>query len=398
MPSNRRKRSRRRNPVIASISNKTFLIVSCIMLVIIGISVTVIRLRYEAESKALMEEKQRISEEIEEIYVTANSEISNLKDHKANSIIRISAVGDILCGDLLKLYGKDYSNIFTDITKYLEEGDLVLGTYETNVTGETENFAKAIKDCGIDTVSIAHNHSLDLGIEGLNRTDSYLKELGMNTVGIYKDTPEERVLIVERKKIKIAILAYTYDDGDEGVNIYSEELAKADLEYAKQNAAFTIVMMHWGNVNTNYISSKQKEQAQFLCDNGADIIIGAHPSAVQKMEVITNSSGKDCFVAYSIGDFTSDFSNENANLELILNLQVYVDTEGNSEIYRVDYTPIYMFDKGYKFEKNRFKILDMKQEIANYEFNNNLLDKETYDKLVRGIDRLNRIVVKNQDE
>ncbi len=398
MPSNRRKRSRRRNPIIASISNKTFLIVSCIMLVIIGISVTVIRLRYEAESKALMEEKQRISEEIEEIYVTANSEISNLKDHKANSIIRISAVGDILCGDLLKLYGKDYSNIFTDITKYLEEGDLVLGTYETNVTGETENFAKAIKDCGIDTVSIAHNHSLDLGIEGLNRTDSYLKELGMNTVGIYKDTPEERVLIVERKKIKIAILAYTYDDGDEGVNIYSEELAKADLEYAKQNAAFTIVMMHWGNVNTNYISSKQKEQAQFLCDNGADIIIGAHPSAVQKMEVITNSSGKDCFVAYSIGDFTSDFSNENANLELILNLQVYVDTEGNSEIYRVDYTPIYMFDKGYKFEKNRFKILDMKQEIANYEFNNNLLDKETYDKLVRGIDRLNRIVVKNQDE
>ena len=398
MPSNRRKRSRRRNPIIASISNKTFLIVSCIMLVIIGISVTVIRLRYEAESKALMEEKQRISEEIEEIYVTANSEISNLKDHKANSIIRISAVGDILCGDLLKLYGKDYSNIFTDITKYLEEGDLVLGTYETNVTGETENFAKAIKDCGIDTVSIAHNHSLDLGIEGLNRTDSYLKELGMNTVGIYKDTPEERVLIVERKKIKIAILAYTYDDGDEGVNIYSEELAKADLEYAKQNAAFTIVMMHWGNVNTNYISSKQKEQAQFLCDNGADIIIGAHPSAVQKMEVITNSSGKDCFVAYSIGDFTSDFSNENANLELILNLQVYVDTEGNSEIYRVDYTPIYMFDKGYKFEKNRFKILDMKQEIANYEFNNNLLDKETYDKLVRGIDRLNRIVVNNQDE
>ena len=398
MPSNRRKRSRRRNPVIASISNKTFLIVSCIMLVIIGISVTVIRLRYETESKALLEEKQRISEEIEEIYVTANSEISNLKEHKANSIIRFSAVGDILCGDLLKLYGKDYSNIFTDITKYLEEGDLVLGTYETNVTGETENFAKAIKDCGIDTVSIAHNHSLDLGIEGLNRTDSYLKELGMNTVGIYKDTPEERVLIVERKKIKIAILAYTYDDGDEGVNIYSEELAKADLEYAKQNAAFTIVMMHWGNVNTNYISSKQKEQAQFLCDNGADIIIGAHPSAVQKMEVITNSSGKDCFVAYSIGDFTSDFSNENANLELILNLQVYVDTEGNSEIYRVDYTPIYMFDKGYKFEKNRFKILDMKQEIANYEFNNNLLDKETYDKLVRGIDRLNRIVVKNQDE
>ena len=398
MASNRRKRSRRRNLKLFSISNKTFMIVSCIMLVIIGLSVTIIRLRYDNDVKNLLEEKERIAAEVEEIYTSANEEISSLKDHKANSIIRISAVGDILCGDLLKTHGKEYSNIFTDVTKYLEDADIVLGTYETNVTGETEGFAKAVKEAGVDTVSIAHNHSLDLGEEGLNRTNSYLKEIGMDTVGIYKDTPEERVLIVERKKIKIAILAYTYDDGDSGINIYSEELAKADLEYAKQNAAFTIVMMHWGNVNSNYISSRQKEQAKFLCDNGADIIIGAHPSAVQNMEVIKNQDGKDCFVAYSIGDFTSDFSNENANLELILNMQVYVDTEGNSEIYRVDYTPIYMLDKGYKIEKDRFKILDMKQEIANYEFNNNLLDKDTYEKLVRGIDRLNRIVIKNEEE
>ena len=398
MASNRRTRSRRRNPIIATISNKTFIIVSCIMLVVIGISVSIIRLRYEADLKTLMEEKQRIAEEVEDIYTSANTEISNLKNHKANSIVRISAVGDILCGDLLKVHGKDYTNIFTDITKYLEDADIVLGTYETNITGDTESFAKAIKLAGIDTVSIAHNHSLDLGKAGLDRTNSYLKELGIDTVGIYKDTPEERVLIVERKGIKIAVLAYTYDDGEEGVNIYSEELAKADLEYAKQNSSFTIVMMHWGNVNTNQISSRQQEQAQFLCDNGADIIIGAHPSAVQKMDVIKNKDGKDCFVAYSIGDFTSDFSNENANLELILNLQVFVDTDGKSEIYRVDYTPIYMFDKGSSFETNRFKILDMKQEIANYEFNNKLLDKETYDKLVRGIERLNRIVIKKQEE
>lgn len=151
-------------------------------------------------------------------------------------------------------------------------------------------------------------------------------------------------------------------------------------------------MMHWGNVNTNEISSYQQDQARFLIGNGADIIIGAHPSAVQKMEVMQNSKFEDCFVAYSLGDYTSDFTIENANLELILNLQIFIDKEGKASIYKVDYTPVYMYDKGYKYKENRYKILDMKKEIAMYGTEESEIDKQTYEKLVRGVDRLNSIL------
>ena len=111
------------------------------------------------------------------------------------------------------------------------------------------------------------------------------------------------------------------------------------------------------------------------------------------MEIMQNEAGEDCLVAYSLGDFTSDFSYENSNLELILNIQLYYDGENDEvSLYKVDYVPIYMNDYGSKNKTNRYKLLDMKNEIANYGRDGSTLDKATYDKLVRGIDRLNEII------
>ena len=142
-------------------------------------------------------------------------------------------------------------------------------------------------------------------------------------------------------------------------------------------------MMHWGNVNTNEISREQERQAKFLIENGANVIIGAHPSCIQKMEIKKNKEGKDCFVAYSLGNFTSNFNNENADLELILNFKILVDKEKNVYLYKVDYTPVYMINN---------KILDMKNEIQKYDTEDSNIDKKTYEKLVRGIDRLRKII------
>lgn len=390
---NRRSRTRRKdNILIKTISNKVFIRISSISIAIIILCLCAMKLLNIKENEKIAQEKQRINSQIEDIYTATSNTLNSLDNYKTDSIIRLSAVGDILCGNNLKQYGKDYNNIFTDISKYFKDSDFTIGTYETNITEETKSFADAVKNSGIDVVSLAHNHALDNGIDGLNKTKEYLESIQMQTVGKAEDTSENRVKIIEVKGTKIAILAYTYDNKKQGVNIYSEDLVKQDLSYAEENAAFSIVMMHWGNVNTNAISDEQQEQAKLLINNGADIIIGAHPSAVQKMEVVQNQDFKDCFIAYSVGDYTSDFSVENANLELILNIQIYVDKDGNASLYKVDYTPVYMFDKGSKCNESRFKILDMKKEIANFDTDGSEIDKNTYEKLVRGVDRLNSIL------
>ena len=391
--SNRRARTRRKeNKILETISNKTFIRLSIISIIIIVVCIIIMQFLNAKEKQKIAEEKARIDAQIEDIYTSTSAKINSANEYKTNQIIRLSAVGDILCGNNLKNYGKDYNNIFTDISKYFKDADYTLGTYETTITDDTKSFADAVKNSGVNFVSLAHNHALDNGMEGLTNTKDYLESIGIKTVGTYDTAPENRVKIIEIKDTKFAITAYTYDNNKEGVNIYSEDLVKEDLKYAEENAQLTIVMMHWGNVNTNEISETQKEQAKFLINNGADLIIGAHPSAVQKMEVIQNQDFKDCFVAYSIGDYTSDFTIENANLELILNIQIFVDREGVASIYKVDYTPVYMFDKGYEYKEDRFKILDMKAEIADYGLETSTIDKNTYDKLIRGVDRLNSIL------
>lgn len=392
MPNRRARNRRKNNVVIDTISNKTFIIISSIMIVIIIGCLAIMKVLNVKEMEKIAKEKERINSQIEDIYTSTIAEIDSLKSYKTNSIIRLSAVGDILCGNNLRQYGRDYNNIFTDISHYFGDSDFVIGTYETCITDDTTDFADAVKNSGIDFVSLAHNHALDNGIDGLNRTREYLEKISIRTVGKSEDTSAQRVKIIEVKGTKIAILAYTYDNHKTGVNIYNEDMVKQDLEYAEENSAISIVMMHWGNVNTNEISSEQQNQARFMIANGADIIIGAHPSAVQKMEIMQNSKFEDCFVAYSIGDYTSDFTVENANLELILNLQIFVDKEGKASIYKVDYTPVYMNDMGYQYKENRYKILDMKKEIANYGTEESTIDKKTYEKLVRGVDRLNSII------
>ena len=391
---NRRARTRRKdNVIIDTLSNKAFLTISSILILIIVACVLIMTILKVNEKRKIAYEQSRIEAQIDEIYSSTSKEMESLENYKTNQIIRLSAVGDILCGNNLRQYGRDYKGIFTDISKLLEDVDLSLGTYETTITEDTKDFANAVGKSGIDFVSLAHNHALDNGIEGLNATKDYLESIGIQTVGKSAETPEERVKIIEIKDTKIAILAYTYDNKKQGVNIYQEELVKQDLEYAEANAAISIVMMHWGDVNTNTVSSYQESQAKYLVSLGADIIIGAHPSAVQRMDVIQNSNFQDCFIAYSIGDYTSDFTIENANLELILNIQIFVDKEGKASLYKVDYTPVYMLDKGANYKENRFKILDMKAEIANFGDTSDI-DKKTYDKLVRGVDRLNSILGK----
>ena len=389
-----KRRSRGRGQRIKFVNNRLLNKIIIVLIVIILIFIIGIILEKVFQERKIAEEKERISKQQQEIFKSTAEEFDSLEDYKTNSIIRISAVGDILCGNNLEQYGKPYNLIFTDIRQYLNNADITLGTYETDVNGPKRDFATSIKNAGINYTSLAHNHALDYDTEGLNETNSYLNEIGIETVGIYSEKAEERVKIIEKKGVKIALLAYTYDNGKQGVTIYNEETAKADLEYANKNASFSIVMMHWGDVNKNEINEEQENQAKFLIDNGADIILGAHPSVVQKMEVIKNKEGEECFVGYSLGDFTSDFESENANLELILNIQMFINTEGKASIYKVDYTPVYMTDNGREYTENRFRILDMKAEIAEYGTKEDSVTEDIYNKLVRAVDRLNSIIIK----
>lgn len=100
-----------------------------------------------------------------------------------------------------------------------------------------------LKSLGFDVLSTANNHSLDKGINGLNRTIEVLDENGIAHTGTYSsESSYNNILIKEANGIKIAFLSYTYGTNgipipagkEYSVNLIDKDKIKSDLSKAKE--------------------------------------------------------------------------------------------------------------------------------------------------------------------
>lgn len=415
-----RRNTRKRNIVLDTITNKNFIIICSILLAIILISTVFIKYRQYQDKMVIAKQAENLSKQTEEIFSSIENTLKNPEESSTGEVRRttakIAAVGDILCQmdmieDAQTEYGYDFSHMFSGINKFINTADIKLGTLETNFLDREFSgvkkynspieFLQAVKQSGINLVSVAHNHELDYGEDGLNTTVEKIKEQDITITGL-KENPEFTGTIKEIRGIKIAFLGYTYGLSNENelseevkakANIYSEELAKKDIEYAKANSNYIIAIMHWGDVNKSEITDYQREITGFLVNNGVDMILGSHPSVVEPMEIVQNSEGRNILVAYSLGNYISSLKYENADVELILNIQIAKTTDSDKAILeKVDYTPIYVLDNGTKAE-NRFELTDMKQLALDYaNGDTSRITRKAYDQLVKKLENLQRIV------
>lgn len=412
-----RRNVRKINRITYVLSTKTFLIIVGILVLIIGICISINAYRIYSDKKLFAEQKAEIERQSQEIFSQINESIAQTNQNisESDSIIKMSAVGDILCSqamlddaydDKTKTY--DFSHMFRNVSGFINNADIVMGTMETGITEGVYNdknapleFAKAVKNSGVNLVTISHNHSLDNGVNGLKETRDNLESIGFDVVG---DKLEEAqaVLIKEVKNTKIAFLTYTCFLDNEAqkteeekncVNMYSEEQAKQDIEFAKENGAeYICVLIHWGDAISETVTDEQKEIADFLVDNGVDLILGSHPSVIQPMEIRKNADGENVFIAYSIGTYISTLSSEEARTELVINIELRKSgKDGKVYLNKVDYTPIYVLDNGVEAQ-NRIELIDMKSYATSYTGENDKITRSTYDNLVRGLDRLNEIL------
>ncbi len=415
--SRNRRNKRSSKSILEVMSLKTFITLTIILAIIIVICSVTIFYRNNKEKKILAEQRAELEKNIEAIFEETEKNIANSNNTVRDSIIRISAVGDILCENsiLEDAYDKgtqnyDFTSMFKNMSTFFADSDITVGTMETNYTdnkysgyGQRNSpisFAEALKNIGIDLVSISTNHSLDYGIEGLQETKRALEGIGYDVVG--DNLGESRVKIKTIKNTKIAFLSYTYGFENQNsktkeeldsANIYNSEIAKKDLEYAKENADYSIIIMHWGDAYSTKPNKEQQNIAKFLVENGADMILGNHASAVQKMEVMQSPEGKNVLVAYSLGNYISGETMDISKIELVLNIELRKSGEtGEVVLSKVDYTPIYVLDRGTKAE-NRYELIDMKGTAKAYaEGNKKIVNKETYNKLVEGLKKLEGII------
>ena len=434
-----RRNTRKRNVVLDTITNKNFIIIVSILLAIIIVAEGVIQIRKYQDRKLLAKQAEELEKQTGEIFTAIENELTNPSTNGETTVrtktAKISAVGDILCqmdmiDDAKTSDGYDFSHMFTEISKFVKNSDIAIGTLETNfVDGKYSGvgkynspieFLKAVKDSGIGLVSLAHNHVLDYGTQGLETTISKIKEQNIEITGIKENLErtneqDENTLDEEKQEnpdftgnikeingIKVAFLGYTYGLSNENevneeekkkANIYSEELAKKDIEYAKQSSNYIIAIMHWGDVNSSEISEYQRNITSFLVENGVDMILGAHPSVVEPMEMIQTEEGKNVLVAYSLGNYMSTLKYDDANVELILNIQISKSSDSDKAVLqKVDYKPIYVLDNGTKAE-NRFELTDMKKLAQDYaNGDTSRISRKTYDSIISKLEKLQSTV------
>ena len=240
-------------------------------------------------------------------------------------MIKIIGVGDILPGGLL--HGTNQKFISEAVLALMNKGDVRVGTLECAI-GNTPDFSeekmsryadviyapdedlKRLKEMRIDIVSLANNHFFDLKECGARHTIHMLDELGIKHCGAGMNIEEARKpVVIEKEGKTIAFLAFcdihkymgfipVATENNAGVNPLEEDYVVTEIQSAKKQFDYVVVMPHWGREHTFETTIWCYQMANKMLRAGADLILGSHTHRVQS---IVNKQGKS--IAFSMGNF-----------------------------------------------------------------------------------------------
>ncbi|GGB61726.1 CapA family protein [Virgibacillus dakarensis] len=246
--------------------------------------------------------------------------------------ITLSAIGDILIHD--RVYndaavedGYDFLPMLRKVNPFLSDTTITIANQETMIGGEEIGLSSypafnspvevgyALKDAGVDVVSIANNHTLDRGEKAIQQAIKNWETIDMMYTGAYKDKRDsENIRIYQTDAgISVAFLAYTYgtngipvpDGKDYLVNLIEKEVMAGAIKEAKKKADVTVLSLHFGDEYERMPNDTQKDLAQFAADNGVDVVLGHHPHVLQPLQWVKGKKGNKTLVAYSLGNFLS---------------------------------------------------------------------------------------------
>ncbi len=167
--------------------------------------------------------------------------------------------------------------------------------------------AWTLSKAGVDAISLGNNHSMDMGVVGLQDTMRYARNAGMTSFGAGNNLAEaERPLMLRTDMGTIAVVAMGEDFGKSseanestaGIVVISPATVQRGHDLARAAGAdWVIAFMHWGDNYTD-TTPQQRYWAQAMVEAGYDMIVGSGSHIAEKIEFIG-----DVPVAYGLGNF-----------------------------------------------------------------------------------------------
>lgn len=230
-------------------------------------------------------------------------------------------------GGLRTKLAADPATVLAPIAAVLSAADLAVVNLETAITERGAPQDKeykfrtpptalaALATAGVDVASMANNHGLDYGPDGL--LDSLAAKAASPSpvvIGIGANATEAFAPFrVEVKGQRIAVFtatdvldgnlldAWTATDTQAGVASakppWVDKLV-AGVFSARADSDTVVVFLHWGEEGQTCPDESQRTLAQRLVDSGADIVVGSHAHRQQGAGRLGTA-----FVGYGLGNF-----------------------------------------------------------------------------------------------
>ncbi len=258
----------------------------------------------------------------------------------ANAPLRVIAVGDIMLDGtsrpVLAQNGYDYA--FAGVKHLFGDAPIVFGNLEGPLTDRgtaeqdktytfrspPDKVSQALVGAGFNVVSLANNHTLDYGADGLAQTIETLSAAGIAYAGAGPDlTAARRPAILEAGGKRVAILGYSLTlpetfyaaPGKPGTAFGHEGHVRADVQAARKQADIVLVAFHWGQEGKTELREYQVRLGRLAIDAGAAAVIGHHPHILQAVEHY-----KDGVILYSLGNFTFGSYSRRAQVSAVAEL------------------------------------------------------------------------------
>jgi poly-gamma-glutamate synthesis protein (capsule biosynthesis protein) len=227
-----------------------------------------------------------------------------------------------------------YENIFGPATTSIQNHDITIANLEgpitsfksklVNLSGKAipgfqftfdNKTAPALKNVGIDIVSLANNHTDNFGQEGLKQTRNILSENDIKYFGSPTNNPEYMATTTCVNDICIGIIGW------HEFSYKNDEFVLSKIKEMRPIVDYLVVYPHWGTEYQTKPNKKQIQLAHDWIDAGADGVIGHHPHVVQSVEIY-----KDKYIFYSLGNFIFDqYFSFNTTHGIGVSVEIYKD-------------------------------------------------------------------------
>ena len=291
---------------------------------------------------------------------------------------RIRAVGDVMAHDhQLKIAKQkdgsyDFHPQLSLIADALGNADYTIANLETTIGkcrgqgysgypsfNSPRALLDALKDAGVDFLTLANNHMLDRRLEGVLNTVGYVEAYGFDHGGANRSLEEKaRPVIAEVNGIRIGFICETrytnsqenylkLEDREYAINYLRAGEFQEDLQRLKdENVDVIIAIPHWGEEYMRKPDQKTQQIARAMIAMGVDVILGSHPHVAQPIQMLTvkgeDGQERTGLVAYSMGNFLSNQNWRYANASLMVDFTLQEKQDGGFEVKNVGVIPLYI--------------------------------------------------------